>query len=132
MPAPYSIDIRKRIVDTIKEGKQTKPEIAERFCVSYHFVRSLWIHYQATGSVEPKQVGGYTLPKVDKKGEEQLKIWLHKQPDMTLADLCDKYEDKFNIKMGKSSMDRALGRAGISFKKKVLMTPKNIAKKTKN
>lgn len=132
MPAPYSIDIRERVVDAIKEGQQTKPEIAKRFCVSYHFVRSLWIHYQVTGSVEPKQVGGYTLPKVDKIGEKQLEIWINEQPDITLSSLCDKYEAQFNVKMGTSSMDRALGRAGFSFKKKALMIPKNIAKKTKN
>ena len=120
MPAPYSIDIRKRVIDAIKEGEQSKPEIAKRFSVSYHFVRSLWFHYQETGSVEPKQVGGYTLPKVDKAGEKQLKIWLDEKPDLTLIELCDKYDQHFKVKMGKSSMDRALNRAGISVKKKSL------------
>ena len=71
-----------------------------------------------TGQLGAKKVGGYNKPKVDKAGEEQIKVWLEEQSDLTLNQLCEKYEQQFQIKLGKSSMDRALKRAKISVKKK--------------
>ena len=129
MPAPYGLDLRKRIIDTIEEGKQSLPEIAKRFLVSYDFVYHLWKRYQQTGNLEAKKVGGRTPPKVDQAGEAKLKEWLEKQPDMTLLALCDKYRQEVGITLSKSSMDRALKRAGISFKKKVPTIQENTAKK---
>lgn len=50
-------------------------------------------------------------------GDVTIKAWLENEPDQTLNDLCDKYAEHFNIVMGKSSMDRALKRMKISYKK---------------
>ena len=33
----------------------------------------------------------------------QLRTWLTNEPDLTLIELCDKYEAHFNITVGKSS-----------------------------
>ena len=118
MPSPYSNDLRIRVIQAIKSGKQSKPEVARHFSVSSHFVYSLWAHYQETGSVKPKQIGGYVKPKVDKVGEEHIKEWLATDVDLTLEQLCNRYEEHFSIRMGTSSMDRALKRANITVKKK--------------
>jgi len=118
MPAPYSNDLRKRVINAIKDDNQTISSAAKRFNVSYDFVSALWNSYQITGSIEPKKVGGYTKPKVDSIGEEQIKQWLTENPSLTLEKLCDKYEQNFKIEIGKSSMDRALKRANITVKKK--------------
>jgi putative transposase len=118
MPSPYSNDLRIRVIKAIELGKQSKPEIAQHFSVSLYFIYSLWSHYQATGSVKPKQIGGYVKPKVNKVGEEHIKEWLENNPDLTLEQLCDRYEEHFSVKMGTSSMDRALKRAKITVKKK--------------
>lgn len=118
MPAPYSNDLRKKVINVIKDDNQTISLAAKRFNVSYDFVYALWNNYQITGSIEPKKVGGYTKPKVDSIGEEQIKQWLTENPSLTLEELCDKYEQNFQIKIGKSSMDRALKRANITVKKK--------------
>ena len=132
MPKPYSLDLRTKIIETLKESEQTISSTAKLFKVSYDFVASLWKKYQETGHVEPKKVGGCTRPKVTKEGEEQIKIWLKENPSLTLNELCQKYEQIFQIKMGKSSMDRALKRAKITVKKKVHTTPKNILRIIKN
>ena len=52
MPAPYSIDIRKKVLNAIEIDKQSKPDIAKRFAVSYSFVHTLWQHYLETGTIE--------------------------------------------------------------------------------
>lgn len=100
--------------------------------MSYYFVYRLCKHYQSTGTLEAKKVGGYTQPKVDKVGEEQIKAWLAESPDLTLNQLCEKYQHQFQITLGKSSMDRALKRADIRVKKKAHTIRKNIKQHTKN
>lgn len=118
MPAPYSLDLRSHLIKAIEEEQQSIAEAARRFLVSYDFAYDLWKRYQQTGSLEPKKVGGQTPPKVDKAGEELIKGWLQERPDLTLRALCDRYQQDVGITVAKSSMDRALKRAGISFKKK--------------
>ena len=118
MPAPYSNDLRQKIINAIEHKNHTISSAAKHFDVSYKFVSNLLNLYQKTGSVQPKKVGGYTKPKVDSIGEEQIKQWLTENPSLTLEELCDKYEQNFQIKIGKSSMDRALKRANITVKKK--------------
>lgn len=120
MPAPYSNDLRIRVIRAIESDQQSQADIARAFSVSAYFVRSLWAHYQATGSVAPKQMGGYAKPKVDELGEEHLREWLANEPSLTLQQLCDRYKTHFGVTMGTSSMDRALKRAKITVKKKRL------------
>ena len=120
MPAPYSNDLRERVIQAINIGRQSKAEIAQRFDVSNYFVYSLWHHYQETGSIIPKKMGGHVKPKVDKNGEKHLREWLANDPNLTLEQLCERYKEHFGIGMGKSSMDRALKRAKITVKKKPL------------
>lgn len=124
MPAPYSNDFRKKVIDEIQEGTHSKPEIAIRFRVSKSFIYSLWSRYKVTGSYEAKPTGSTTLPKVDEAGCEHIKEWLANESDLTLNDLCDKYAEHFKVVVGKSSMDRALKRMKISYKKKSLRPSK--------
>ena len=118
MPAPLSIDLRKRLIKAIEAEKLSIAKAARRFLVSYDFANDLWERYQETGSLEPKKVGGNKQPKVDLAGEERIKSWLLTEPDLTLQALCERYQQEVGVSMGVSSMARALKRMGMSFKKK--------------
>lgn len=120
MPISYSSDLRVKIIEEIQEEKHTKTEIAEQFRVSRSFVYGLWSRFEKTGSYEAKPRGNTTPPKVDATGEDHIREWLSNEPDLTLNDLCERYDEHFNILMGKSSMDRALKRMKITYKKKSL------------
>jgi transposase len=120
MPKPYSHDFRKKIIDEIQEGNYSKPEIAKRFRISRSFIYNLWSRYETTGSYDAKPMGNTTPPKVDETGSDHIKEWLANAPDLTLNELCDKYHEHFGVIMGKSSMDRALKRMNITYKKKSL------------
>lgn len=120
MPVSYSNDFRKKIIEEIQEKKQTLPEVADRFRVSTSFIYALWSRFRETGAYEAKQRGGRKPAKVDKLGEEEIKKWLSVEPDLTLNELCEKYHLHFTILMGKSSMDRALKRMNMTYKKKSL------------
>ena len=120
MPKPYSHDFRKKVIEEIQEGNYSKLQIAKRFRISSSFIYNLWYRYETTGSYDAKPMGNTVAPKVDQVGGEQIKKWLVKEPDLTLVELCDKYAKDLNITMGTSSMDRALKRMKISYKKKRL------------
>ena len=132
MPAPYSEDLRKKIIKAIEENKFSKPEIAQLFNVSNNFVYTLCKLHRTTGSVSPKQMGGHTKPKIDPKGESSIRTWLTKEPSLSLPALCEKYQDNFNLSVGTNSMSRTLKRMGMSRKKRVPTTLKNTKNESKN
>jgi transposase len=132
MPISYSNDFRLKIIEEIQEGNHTKEQIAKQFRVSRSFVYALWARFKKTGSYEAKKRGGTKQPKVNAIGEEHIREWLSNEPDLTLNDLCERYYEHFNVLMGKSSMDRALKRMGITYKKKVLTIHKNTVKELKS
>jgi len=131
MPAAYSNDLRMKVIQAIN-NKQTQKSIAETFGVSGYFITTLLKRYKETGSIEPKPMGIHIKPKITPIGEEHILEWLANEPDLTLRELCDKYEAHFNITVGKSSMDRALKRMKVTFKKKAHMIPKKKAQELKN
>lgn len=125
MPAPYSKDLREKVIQAVGERKLSKPQIALLFSVSKNFVYTLCALHDTTGSVTPKKMGGYTKPKIDPKGEELIRAWLAKEPSLSLPELCEKYEDNIGLSVGTSSMGRTLKRMGISRKKRVRTILKN-------
>jgi len=125
MPAPYSIDLREKVINVLEMGaKQTS--VAEQFLVSDGFISKLWSQYQKTNCLKPKKMGGHVKPKVNPKGEKHIEVWIENDPSLTLNELCEKYKNTFNIVMSESSMRRALKRMGMSYKKKHFRIPKNI------
>ncbi len=65
MPAPYSQDLRIRVIKAIHNLEGSQRQIAQRFQVSLTFVHNLLRHYRKTGSVQPKQHGGGVPPKIE-------------------------------------------------------------------
>lgn len=51
---PYSLDLRRRIVDTYTAGGISQHQLADRFCVNLSFVSRLLKRYRTTNSLAPK------------------------------------------------------------------------------
>jgi transposase len=60
---------------------------------------------------------------VDEEGGEFIRGVLAEAPDLTLKELCERYEGRFGRAVSKSSMDRALRRLKVT-RKKSLLRPK--------
>ena len=58
MPAPLSLDIRKRIVAAVEGGASCRAA-ADRFAVSESTAIKLVQRWEQTGSLEPGQMGGH-------------------------------------------------------------------------
>ncbi len=86
---PYSDDLRLRIIETIQENELTQPEIAGQFFVSLPFVEKLWHRFRTTGSYQAKPHAG-GVKRFLKDDEELLREIVRTQPDVTLAELCQR------------------------------------------
>src|SRR5919198_5157731 len=83
MPAPYSNDLRWKVVNAYQNGEGDQQEIAQRFSVSLSFVKRLWKRYQTHHDVEPAQFGGWKRAKIDEQGAAYLCQWLEQEGDLT-------------------------------------------------
>jgi len=115
---PYSTDLRQKIVDAYKNGEGSFRAIAKRFSVSLHFVWSLWVRYQETGSVDPKpHAGGYPAT-INDQGLKVLRKLVQQHNDATLAELRDLFVHKTGLEVSVSAISRALKKLNITRKKK--------------
>src|SRR4051794_41855430 len=84
--APYSQDLRQRIVDTIQRGDGSVRQIARRFLVSVSFVTRLLKLHRSTGSLEPRPHGGGNPAVLESEDLERLRELIRQQPDATLEE----------------------------------------------
>lgn len=61
MPAPYSTDLRQRVIDAYEAKEGSQRQLAERFKVSLSFIKRLIRRYGDTGQVTPLPRGGGAL-----------------------------------------------------------------------
>ncbi|MHC5540596.1 helix-turn-helix domain-containing protein [Singulisphaera rosea] len=83
----YSQDLRRRVIETVRNGEGSTRQIAHRFCVSPSFVTRLLRHHRETGSVEPKPHGGGRRPALGSAELERLRQLSREQPAATLEEL---------------------------------------------
>src|SRR6185295_9218546 len=103
----YSIDLRQRIVQAVESGEESQAEVAERFGVSLSFVERLLHQWRTTGSVVP--LSGKPGPK---RKLEAYATWVRtevqRQPDATLAELCERLAKAKGVEAHPSLMWREL------------------------
>jgi transposase len=117
MPAPYSIDLRQRIINAYETRVSSQREIAERFQVSLSFVKRLICRYQQTGSIKPKCHGGGAIAIIKQSDLEQVKQLVNEQPDALLQELCERWEVTKGTKVSISTMHRQLQKLRLTTKK---------------
>ena len=87
MPAPLSMDLRKRMVAAVEDGESCN-SVAKRFRVAISTVVRLMQRYRLTGSPAPGQMGGrkgYALAA----HEARVRAEIAAHPDVTLEELQD-------------------------------------------
>ena len=119
MPAPYSNDFRQKVVDAHTDQEGGYRTLAKRFRVSRDFVRELIQHHTRTGDVTPNPRQHGSRPKLDGDTLQAFARLVAQHNDATLSELAELVRTEYQIKLGKSSVDRALKRLGITLKKNV-------------
>lgn len=117
---PYSLDLRERVIATLKTAAYTQEEVAELYGVSLSWVEKLWHRYQNTDSYAALPPGG-GRERVLARFEDLLRRMVERQPDVTLEELRARLRKrKRPVKVSVSMLHRELDRLGLPRKKKSL------------
>lgn len=110
----YSQDLRDRVLRAVERG-ESPTQIARRFEVSRVWVYQVTERFKATGQRSSLQMGGYRRSRVADQ-EATLRGWLKEQPDLTLAELCERLA-KRGIEIKAPALWHQLNKWNLSFKK---------------
>ncbi len=118
---PYSQDLRDRVLAAVKAGQQTQAVIAETFGVSLSTLEK-W--------VRRKRQTGKSTPLPQAHGPQRtlracaavIRAEVKRQPDATLAELCDRVAAQTGVQASPSMMCRELQHLGLPRKKRVFTT----------
>ena len=79
--------------------------------------RDLLKRHRDTGSVAPKLYVRGSKPRLDGEGIERLRALAEQRDDATLEELAALFGERHGVELGKSSVDRALAKLGVTRKK---------------
>ena|SRR5215210_5013645 len=106
---PYSVDLRSRVLSAVDRGVPRK-EAAKTFSVSLPSIKRWLKLRKETGSVEPRK----GVPGPPARKGAALREWLPEQlknnPDLTLEEHCEAFEEERTMKVSTATMSRAIGR----------------------
>ena len=80
--------VRQRAIEAYRSGKGTQHQIADMFGVGLRTFARWWNQFQYYGQTAPKP-RGHNPPAFNEKEMKALDKLIHKQPDMTLAQMRD-------------------------------------------
>ena len=104
----YSKDLRLKVLSAIDRGIPRK-EVADLFGVSRSTIKRWLKRRRLTGDVNIHKIPG--RPSVKGKA---LREWLPSQlkdnPDLTLAEHCEAFEDESGVKVSEATMSRVIAR----------------------
>jgi transposase len=111
----YSKDLRLRVLSAVDRGMPRK-DVARVFGVSEPTIRRYLKLRRETGDVKPKPVPD---PPARKGAalEAALPAQARTNPDLTLAEHCELFEDVHGVKVSTATMSRAFEKLGLPLKK---------------
>ena len=115
MPAPISLDLRRRIVQAVEGGSSIRAA-ARRFAVSPSAAIKLMQRVRATGSAAPERYGGHRRLVLEPH-EADLRRLVEATPDIMLAELQAELQRRLGIVTALSTIHYALRRIGLRHKK---------------
>jgi len=117
MTAPFSADLRKRLVEAVASGSSCR-SVAVRFAVSPSSVIKLVRRYEETGSVAPGKIGGYRVPVLAGQ-EDFLRDLISSRKGITLEEIREALIDRGAVRCSLTTIWSTLRRIDLSFKKNV-------------
>lgn len=124
MPAAYSIDLRKRVIDAVKENKLKIKEISAMYKVSTETIRIWRRQLESEGALESKKTGRKVGSCRKIKDDAKFKEFLDTTDAKTQKQMAENWGG-----VSQRTICRAIQRINYTFKKKPLGT-QNATKKT--
>ena len=103
---PYSQDLRERAIAALEAGT-TQAEVAVQFDIHKSTLEKWWYRWRDTGSCAA--LPAHSGPKRKLQAAESiLRAEVKKQPDVTLAELCERVQESKGLRVSQSMMCREL------------------------
>jgi transposase len=115
--APYSLDLRERLVDAVERQIGSKRQIAALFGVHESFLYNLLRQKRDRGDLAPVPQGGGAHAKLSQDQLRQLPDLVAATPDATLDELRAQLEKRARVAVSLSTLWRGLQALGLSRKK---------------
>ena len=126
MPAPYSQDLRERVIGFMALGGSARMA-ATRFDVSVSSA-SRWVRrWRAEGHAHPRAMGGDRRSRLSEHRARVLQL-IAQQPDMTLQEIRSALAASCGITVGLSTVHRFLAVHKLTLKKRPYMRPNRRAR----
>jgi transposase len=113
---PYSQDLRDRILRAVPAQEESQAAIARRFAVSRSFVERLWQRWCQTGSCAAFPHAGGRQRSL-RAAEPLIRQAVARDPDMTLASLCEQVAQHKGMRVSPKTMCLELQRLRLPLKK---------------
>lgn len=117
MPAPYSVDLRKKIIESYETDNISQADLAQRFKISESSVKRYLALDRSASDLTPKTEGKGRPRSIDESGDALLKQIIESNPTITLAALSELFYKKSKVKAGRSVLSRACQRIEMHHKK---------------
>lgn len=128
MPKPLPIELRSRVVEAYNNGEGTFHELGIRFQVCLNTVYR-WVRLQRRNQdLSPKPYGTGSRPRLNENELDTLRLLVTEKSDRTVSELSLLWNDRYDIKVSRTTMGRALLRAGLPFKKRLSARWKGIVR----
>jgi transposase len=130
MPKALSDDLRCRIVEAYLRGEGSQRELAQRFGVSFEYVRKVRRQFRQKGQMKrvPQSRHG-PLSRMTSAVQERLRGWLREQPDRTLTELGELLQGR-GVQASRSRISQTLREMGLRLKKSPSMPRSGTRKPT--
>src|SRR3990167_3287166 len=117
MAAPYSVDIREKVIIKYKTGGISQRDLAKLLHLGISTVKRYIKLEKEKGNVAPRLMGKGRPSRIDDKGYETISQLLAENPCLTLEELSDKYFEVHQLEVGRSVLSRACKKLNLSRKK---------------
>lgn len=112
----YSLDLRQRVVAAVENGEDSQAEVADQYAVSLSCIERWLRRWRTTGSLAPLK--GKPGPRRRLAPyDDWLRAEVTRQPDATLAELCERLQQTHGIQTHPSLMWRELQWLELPLKK---------------
>ncbi len=112
---PYSIDLRKRVLNAYDCDKYSLNKIAKQFQVTTRWIQKLRRQRQQEGSIAPRPQNQGRKPAFRGANLEQLNNFVQENPDSTLEEIMKHFSGKVNCSI--VAIHNTLKRLGWRYKK---------------
>ena len=119
MARAYSLDLRRRVVNSIESGLSSH-EAARRFAIGIATAGAWHRLWRRTGDVRPGRQGQPKRSKLDAH-EEYILGLIEKKKDISLAEIAERLADKRDISVCPATIWYFFDKRGITFKKRQRM-----------